>query len=68
MLAVVQKLPLTFFDSLAEYPPWFVAACVTVVTAGAIWVLIKLLKWALWLALLAVLVVGAVTVVSLLLN
>lgn len=68
MLAVVQKIPPTFYDSLADYPSWFVAACLTIVVAGAIWVLIKLLKWALWLALIAVLMVGGATVAALLMN
>jgi hypothetical protein len=62
------KIPPTFFDSLADYPPWLVAACVTVVVAGLIWVLVKLLKWALWIALIAVLLVGAATVAGLLLQ
>lgn len=37
------------FDSVAEYPHWFVVACSAVAAAVALWVLIKLLKAALWL-------------------
>ena len=62
------QIPPTFFDSLADYPDWFVALCVTVVVAVAIWVLVKLLKWALWLALIAVVVAGALVVIGLLLG
>ncbi|MCX6955984.1 MAG: hypothetical protein NTV51_27925 [Verrucomicrobia bacterium] len=45
-------------DSLADYPRWLVVACVTIVLAAAIWVVMKLLKWTLWLLLFAVLVLG----------
>ncbi len=48
----------TMVDSLADYPRWLVLACVTIVLAGAIWVLAKLLKWTLWLLLGAVLLTG----------
>ena len=62
------KVPPTLFDSLADYPDWLVALCVTIVAAGLIWVLMKLLKWALWLALIVVVAVGAVVVTGLLLG
>lgn len=68
MTTLPPKLPPTFFDSLADYPDWFVVTCVTVVMAVAIWVLVKLLKWALWLALIAVVVVGGLMVIGLLLG
>ena len=71
MLPTPSKTPIippAFFDSLADYPQWFVAACVTVVAAAMIWVLVKLLKWALWVALIAVLVVGGVMVAGLLMK
>ncbi|MBS0662457.1 MAG: hypothetical protein JSR48_04285 [Verrucomicrobia bacterium] len=55
-------------DSLAGYPPWFVAACLTVVAAMLIWVLAKVLKWALYLLIGLVLVGGAATTVWLLLH
>jgi hypothetical protein len=53
-------------DSLADYPRWLVVACVTIVLAAAIWVVMKLLKWALWLLLFAVLAIGLGTAVWLL--
>jgi hypothetical protein len=43
------------FDSLAEYPHWFVVACAALAAAAALWLLLKLLKAALW-----ILIVGAV--------
>jgi uncharacterized protein (DUF983 family) len=68
MLSPLPKVPPTFFDALADYPPWFVVACVTVVAAGLIWMLVKLLKWALWITLIALLVGGAVLAAALLLR
>jgi len=50
--------PTTLFDSLAAYPPWFVAACVTVVALVLIWVAAKLLKWSLYLLMALVLIAG----------
>jgi hypothetical protein len=41
---------------------------VTIVAAVAIWVLVKLLKWALWALLIGVLVVGGAMVALLLLR
>ncbi|MDB6167919.1 MAG: hypothetical protein JWM88_783 [Verrucomicrobia bacterium] len=35
-------------DSLASYPHWFVAACLTIVAAAVIWILAKALKWGLY--------------------
>ena len=52
-------------ESLKAYPEWFVVACVTIVAAVAIWVLVKLLKWALWALLIGVLVVGGAMVARL---
>ena len=49
----------TPFDSLAEYPPWFVAACVTVVAVVLVWVAAKLLKWSLYL-LMALMFIGGI--------
>lgn len=48
----------TMFDSLADYPRWFVVACGTVVAAVAIWLMMKLLKLTMWLLIGAVLAVG----------
>ena len=49
-------------DPAATYPPWFVLACATVAAVTGLWLLVKLLKWALWLLLIAALVGGAVLV------
>ena len=46
-------------DSLAAYPQWFVAACLTVVLAASIWLLAKVLKGMLYLLITIVLVGGA---------
>ena len=50
--------PPTLFDSLAGYPPWFVAACATVVAVVLIWFAAKLLKWSLYLLMALVLIGG----------
>lgn len=55
-------------DSLAEYPRWFVAACLTVVAAAVIWLLIKLLKVTLYVLLALVIIGGIGTVGWLLLH
>ncbi len=65
LLITVQQAP-SVMESLKDYPEWFVVACVTIVAAVAIWVCIKLLKWALWGLLIGVLVVGGAVVVGLL--
>lgn len=56
----LSNAPTTLFDSLAGYPPWFVAACVTVVAVVLIWVAAKILKWSLYLLMALVLIGGAV--------
>ena len=56
VFAVVKTAPLT--DPFAGYPEWLVVLAVTVAAAIVIWILAKLLKWALWLLLVAVLLVG----------
>jgi hypothetical protein len=67
LLALFTKSPPPpMLDSLADYPRWLVVACVTIVLAAAIWVVMKLLKWALWLLLFAVLAIGLGTAVWLL--
>jgi hypothetical protein len=48
-------------ESLAGYPPWFVAACVTVVGVVLVWLAAKLLKWSLYLLMVLVLVAGIAT-------
>jgi hypothetical protein len=48
----------TMVNSLADYPQWFVVACLTIVAAVAIWIFAKLLKLALWVVMVLVLVAG----------
>ena len=67
LIKTAQQAP-TVMESLKAYPEWFVVECVTIVAAVAIWVLVKLLKWALWALLIGVLVVGGATVALLLLR
>ena len=65
MVFALQKVSPTVVESLADYPPWLVVACATIVAAGLIWLLVKALKWALWVLLIVVLVVGAALAVKL---
>ncbi|MCX6944105.1 MAG: hypothetical protein NT173_04990 [Opitutales bacterium] len=58
--------PNPLLDSVASYPHWFVAACLTVVAAAALWILAKVLKWGLYLLIGLVLLGGAATTVWLL--
>jgi hypothetical protein len=60
--------PPHWLDSLAAYPPWFVAACVTVVAVVLIWMAGKLLKWSLYLLMALVMVAGVVATVWLIFN
>ncbi len=55
--------PDTLLNSLAGYPRWFVAACLTVVAAVALWILAKLLKWGMYVLLSLVLLAGAAATV-----
>lgn len=55
-------------ESLAGYPEWLVAACLTVVAAVAIWLVAKLLKWSLYFLMVLVLVGGVATTVWLVFN
>lgn len=43
---------------LSEYPPWLVVLGATLIGVVALWILTKLLKFALWLAIVVVLVGG----------
>ena len=56
----------SILDSLAAYPRWFVAACLTVALATLIWVAAILFKWAIRGLIAAVLVGGVVVVIWLL--
>jgi hypothetical protein len=55
--------PDAVLDSLAGYPRWFVAACLTIVAAAVIWIAAKLLKWSLYLLIVIVLLGGTATTV-----
>ena len=56
------------FNSLADYPRWVVVACLAIVGALVIYVVVKLLKWSLYLLLVLVLVGGLGLAVWLLLH
>jgi hypothetical protein len=56
----------TSLDSLAGYPPWFVAACMTIVAVVLVWGAAKLLKWSLYLLMALVLIAGIATTIWLL--
>jgi hypothetical protein len=58
--------PKPLFDSLASYPHWFVAACLTLVIAAMVWLLAKLLKWSLYALIVLVLIGGGAATVWLL--
>jgi hypothetical protein len=47
------------FDSLAEYPRWFVTVCAVLAGAAVLWVLLRLLKAALGLLFFGILIAGA---------
>jgi hypothetical protein len=51
------------FESVAEYPHWFVVACAAVAAAAVLWLLVKLLKLALWMLFFGVLVVAGASAV-----
>ena len=55
--------PNPLLDSLARYPHWFVAGCLIVVAAAALWIMVKLLKLSLYLILGLVLVGGGAAIV-----
>jgi len=58
--------PNPLLESLARYPHWFVAACLTIVIAAVLWVLAKLMQWSLQLLVGLVLIGGAATTLWLL--
>jgi hypothetical protein len=51
------------YNSMAEYPHWFVVTCWVFATAVGLWIAVKLIKAALWMALFFVLFVAASTAV-----
>ena len=50
------------------YPPWLAVLGLTLLVALVVWILGKLLKWALWLLLVAILAGGFATALWLLLQ
>jgi hypothetical protein len=52
------------FESLAEYPQWFVIACSVVASVGVLWALLKLIRMALWALLFAAVVAGLVAAIG----
>jgi hypothetical protein len=52
------------FDSLAEYPHWFVIACAFVAAGGILWLLMKLLKMALWAFFFALAVAAVIALIG----
>jgi hypothetical protein len=65
---LAQAVTKTYFLDLSAYPQWLVVLVGTLVAALVIWLLIKVMKWALWLLLFAVLIGGVLWSMSLLLN
>jgi hypothetical protein len=55
-----------FVATWSSYPPWLVVGGAAVAAAALLWLLAKLLKWALWLLAIAVLVAGAALAIWLL--
>ena len=58
----------TYFVDLSAYPQWLIVLVGTLVAALIIWILMKLLKWALWLLFFGVLIGGLAWTGFLLLN
>jgi hypothetical protein len=56
------------FDSMAEYPHWFVVACSIAAVGGTLWILMKLLKLAVWAFFFALVVVALVAAAGFLLR
>jgi len=56
------------FDSLAEYPHWFVIGCTFVAAGGVLWVLMKLIKMAMWAFFFAIVLVTVLVAAGLLLH
>ncbi len=48
------------FNSLAQYPHWFVVVCAVFAAAVVLWVLLKLLKATLWILLVGLVVAAVV--------
>lgn len=57
-VSLAQVVTENLLVELSAHPRWLVVLVGTFVVALAIWILIKLLKWALWLLFFAVLIGG----------
>jgi hypothetical protein len=51
------------FQSLAQYPHWFVVGCAAVAAVVLLWLALKLVKAVVWILLFAVLIVGGAAAV-----
>jgi len=51
------------FQSLAQYPHWFVVGCAAVAAVALLWLVLKLMKAVIWILLFGVLIVGGVAAV-----
>ena len=51
------------YNSMAEYPHWFVLTCEVLVAVVGLWIVMKLIKAALWLMLFGFLLFAVSTVV-----
>jgi hypothetical protein len=56
------------FDSVSEYPHWFVVACAGVAAVVVLWVVLKVVKAALWMLFLGLVVAAGLTAVWLFLK
>jgi hypothetical protein len=56
------------FNSVAEYPHWFVVACTALAAAFVFWIILKILKVAVWLFFVGVLVAAGASAVWLLVH
>ncbi|MEO7415357.1 MAG: hypothetical protein ABIZ81_18585 [Opitutaceae bacterium] len=68
MDAVLLTVYVSPADPFWGYPPWLAVLGLTLAVALAVWILGKLLKWALWLLLIAILAGGFTTALWLLLQ
>lgn len=55
----------TAVDSLAEYPPWLVIACASIVSAALLYLTAKIVKWVLYLLAGLVLLGGGAMILAL---
>jgi hypothetical protein len=65
---IAQVVTKSYFVDLSAYPQWLVVLVGTLAAVLAIWIMMKLLKWALWFLFFAVLVGGVLWSAYLLVN